>query len=121
MRRIPEIYAGRQFALSIEIFPPKTPEGDAALFEHLGRLKAFDPAFVSCTYGAGGSTQTRTVELCQRIQAELQIPATAHFTCVGSTVEQLQEWLTGNTLLMWGSAWRVTPRSTPNARTRRPI
>jgi methylenetetrahydrofolate reductase (NADPH) len=94
MRRIPEIYAGRQFALSIEIFPPRSPEGDAALFEHLGRLKAFEPAFVSCTYGAGGSTQTRTVELCQRIQAELQIPATAHFTCVGSTVEQLQEWLT---------------------------
>lgn len=93
MRRIPEIYAGRQFGLSVEIFPPKTADGDAALFENLGRLKAFDPAFISCTYGAGGSTQTRTVELCQRIQAQLQIPATAHFTCVGSTVEQLQDWL----------------------------
>jgi methylenetetrahydrofolate reductase (NADPH) len=94
MRRIPEIYAGQQFGLSIEIFPPKTPDGDEALFEHLGRLKAFDPAFISCTYGAGGSTQTRTVELCQRIQGELLLPATAHFTCVGSTVEQLKDWLT---------------------------
>jgi methylenetetrahydrofolate reductase (NADPH) len=93
MRQIPEIYADQSFGLSIEIFPPKTPGGDAALFEHLGRLKSYEPAFVSCTYGAGGSTQTRTVELCQRIQAELQIPATAHFTCVGSTVEELKDWL----------------------------
>ena len=49
MRRIPEIYATEEFGLSIEIFPPKTEAGDVALFEHLGRLRSFDPAFISCT------------------------------------------------------------------------
>ncbi len=89
-----DLYQPNSFDLSIEIFPPKTPQGDNAVFEHLQRLKSFAPAFVSCTYGAGGSTQTRTVELCQRIQNELGTAATAHFTCVGSTVEELQNWLT---------------------------
>ncbi len=89
-----DLYQPNTFGLSIEIFPPKTPQGDDAVFEHLQRLKAFGPAFVSCTYGAGGSTQTRTVELCERIQDELATPATAHFTCVGSTVEELHNWLT---------------------------
>ena len=94
MQRIPDIYGSNAFGLSIEIFPPKTEQGDAALFEHLNRLKAFQPAFVSCTYGAGGTTRTKTVELCRRIQADLGVPATAHFTCVGSTVDELTDWLT---------------------------
>ena len=89
-----DLYQPNSLDLSIEIFPPKTSQGDDALFEHLQRLKAFAPAFVSCTYGAGGSTQTRTVELCHRIQSELNTPATAHFTCVGSTVDELKDWLT---------------------------
>jgi methylenetetrahydrofolate reductase (NADPH) len=93
MRHLAEIYSNGDFGLSIEIFPPKSAEGDVDLFDHLERLKAFQPAFISCTYGAGGSTQTRTVELCQRIQNELSVPATAHFTCVGSTTGELKEWL----------------------------
>jgi methylenetetrahydrofolate reductase (NADPH) len=88
-----DLYSPGSFGLSIEIFPPKSEEGDEALFEHLGRLRQFDPVFISCTYGAGGSTRTRTVELCQRIQSEIGVPATAHFTCVGSTVDELREWL----------------------------
>ncbi len=88
-----ELYHSEGFALSIEIFPPKTEQGDRALFEHLARLKRFEPAFVSCTYGAGGSTRTRTVEICRRIQEELGLTATSHFTCVGSTVQELTDWL----------------------------
>lgn len=90
---LPEILKQRKPALSIEIFPPKTSKGDEALITHLDRLAAFRPAFVSCTYGAGGSTRTRTVELCQMIQQRFSLPATAHFTCVGSTREELIEWL----------------------------
>ncbi|MCA8992008.1 MAG: methylenetetrahydrofolate reductase [NAD(P)H] [Planctomycetaceae bacterium] len=90
---LPEILKQRSPALSIEIFPPKTSKGDEALITHLERLAAFRPAFVSCTYGAGGSTRTRTVELCQMIQQRFSLPATAHFTCVGSTREELVEWL----------------------------
>ncbi|MDB5391624.1 MAG: metF [Planctomycetaceae bacterium] len=91
--RISEIYRPGTFGLSIEIFPPKTTDGDVALFENLARLVKYQPAFISCTYGAGGSTRTRTVELCAEIQKRFQIAATAHFTCVGSTSSDLREWL----------------------------
>ncbi|MEK6258986.1 MAG: methylenetetrahydrofolate reductase [NAD(P)H] [Planctomycetota bacterium] len=91
--RIPDIYSAGRFGLSIEIFPPKTPEGDDSLRQTLRELAPFQPAFVSCTYGAGGSTSKRTVEWCQEIQNGCGLPATAHFTCVGSTREQLVEWL----------------------------
>jgi methylenetetrahydrofolate reductase (NADPH) len=91
--RIRDIYAGGQFGLSIEIFPPKTPEGDDSLRQTLRELTPFQPAFVSCTYGAGGSTSKRTVEWCQEIQTGFSLPATAHFTCVGSTRSELLEWL----------------------------
>lgn len=90
---LPEILRQRRPALSIEIFPPKTAQGDEALFNHLNQLAVFQPAFVSCTYGAGGTTQSRTVELCQSIQERYSIPATAHFTCVGSTRQELVDWL----------------------------
>lgn len=91
--RIGEIYRPGKFGLSFEIFPPKTPDGDDALWENVGRLARFRPAFISCTYGAGGSTRTRTVELCQGIQKRFQVAATAHFTCLGGTRDELRDWL----------------------------
>ena len=78
---------------SIEIFPPKTEAGDEALVETLDALMPYDPAFVSCTYGAGGSTRSRTLDLCERFGQKYNVPMTAHFTCVGSSQEQLIEWL----------------------------
>lgn len=92
--RIGDVYRTRPFGLSIEIFPPKTEAGDAALFETLRRAAVWKPAFVSCTYGAGGSTRNRTLDLCAAIQDQFQLTATAHFTCVGSTREELLAWLT---------------------------
>lgn len=86
-------YGSGKFGLSIEIFPPKTSAGDVALFESLDRLIAFKPGFVSCTYGAGGSTSKRTVELCVEIQRRYSVAATSHFTCVGSTRDELIDWL----------------------------
>ncbi len=94
MLTLGEIYAGQSTAVSVEIFPPKTPDGDQALFDTLDCLAAFRPAFVSCTYGAGGSTRDRTIELCRQIQSRYQVAATAHLTCVGSTREELVEWIT---------------------------
>lgn len=90
---IRDIYGEGRFGLSIEIFPPKTPDGDESLARTLARLAAFKPAFISCTYGAGGSTRNRTIDWCSRIQDEFQVPSTAHFTCVGSTRDELVEWL----------------------------
>ncbi len=91
--RMRDVYSGGRFGLSIEIFPPKTEEGDEALRQTLSEIIPFAPAFVSCTYGAGGSTSKRTVEWCKEIQERFQTTSTAHFTCVGSTQDQLIEWL----------------------------
>src|SRR5262249_45732015 len=53
----------------------------------------WQPAFISCTYGAGGTTRTRTVELCEQIQKRFSLTATAHFTCLGGTLDDLRDWL----------------------------
>ncbi len=91
--RIGEIYHDGEFGLSVEIFPPKTAAGDDSLFRTLDRLADYRPAFVSCTYGAGGSTRNRTVELCVEIQKRYDLTATTHFTCVGATRDEMLEWL----------------------------
>ncbi len=88
-----QIFQSAPFCLSIEIFPPKSADADASLWENLERLMPYGPSFVSCTYGAGGSTRHRTVDLCREIQRRFDVAATAHFTCVGSTVAELRDWL----------------------------
>jgi methylenetetrahydrofolate reductase (NADPH) len=74
---------------SFEFFPPKTKEGEEKLWSVLQELKPLHPAFVSVTYGAGGSTRTKTVELTSRIKHELGIEAMAHLTCVAATKDDL--------------------------------
>ena len=91
--QISDLYRNRPFGLSIEIFPPKTVKGDSSLLKNLERLAAFAPGFISCTYGAGGSTRDRTIEWCQTIQDRFERTATAHLTCVGSTREELTAWI----------------------------
>lgn len=91
--RIRDVYTAGRFGLSIEIFPPKSTDGDQALVETLEALAPYRPAFISCTYGAGGSTSKRTVDWCRTIQERFDCPATAHFTCVGSTRQELIDWL----------------------------
>ncbi|MCK5621750.1 MAG: methylenetetrahydrofolate reductase [NAD(P)H] [Alphaproteobacteria bacterium] len=70
--------------ISFEIFPPKTPRGDAALDSVLEQLAALRPAFWSVTYGADGSGQERTLRLVERLIAQ-DMPLAAHLTCVGAT------------------------------------
>jgi len=91
--RIGEIYGDGRCGVSIEIFPPKSPDGDEGLLRTLGRLAPYRPVFVSCTYGAGGSTRTRTVDWCVEIQKRFGLTATAHFTCVDTNRSQIEEWL----------------------------
>lgn len=91
--RIREIYGGDKFGLSVEIFPPKTAEGDSTLWDNIARLTRFKPAFISCTYGAGGTTRDRTIDLCRQIQSRFHVASTAHFTCLGGTVAELRDWL----------------------------
>jgi methylenetetrahydrofolate reductase (NADPH) len=75
---------------SFEFFPPKTPEGEANLWATLEDLRALEPGFVSVTYGAGGSTRDRTVELVTHIKERTGIEAMAHLTCVGHSREELK-------------------------------
>jgi methylenetetrahydrofolate reductase (NADPH) len=69
---------------SVEFFPPKTEEGRAKLRETRRQLAQLKPAFMSCTYGAGGSTQEGTLRTILDIQSEGQVAA-AHLSCIGST------------------------------------
>lgn len=88
-----DIYAGGKFALSFEVFPPKSAEGMTSLWSAIDRLREFDPGFISCTYGAGGTTRDQTLEIIAGIKSRDGQTATAHFTCVGSTVAELRDWL----------------------------
>ncbi|HWE15074.1 MAG TPA: methylenetetrahydrofolate reductase [NAD(P)H] [Solirubrobacteraceae bacterium] len=74
---------------SFEFYPPKTDAGERVLGLALESLRQLDPAFVSVTYGAGGSSRDRTLELTKWINQELGIEAMAHLSCVGSTREEL--------------------------------
>lgn len=75
---------------SFEFYPPKTDEGTEALLRTLGELAPLEPGFVSVTYGAGGSTRERTLELVTRIKRTTGITAMAHLTCVGHDREELR-------------------------------
>src|SRR5215471_14866699 len=93
--RIDEILGRAQEPVfSFEFFPPHSDEGERVLGIALESLRQLDPAFVSVTYGALGSSRTRTVELTKWIKQELGIEAMAHLSCVGSTREELREILT---------------------------
>lgn len=82
------------FALSFELFPPKTPESESMLWQTVDELVGFEPALITCTYGAGGSTQAKTLEVLDGVRSRHPAVAVAsHLTCVGSTVDQLRDYL----------------------------
>lgn len=88
--RIDEIIAADgDPVFSFEFFPPKTEEGEQSLYAALEALRPLEPSFVSVTWGAGGSTREKTIEIVSRIRATHELEAMAHFTCVGATVEEL--------------------------------
>jgi methylenetetrahydrofolate reductase (NADPH) len=78
---------------SFELFPPKTDEGERALFHTVEALRPLGPAYVSVTCGAGGSTRRKTVELVKRLKRESEVEAMAHVTCAGSSRDDVAEVL----------------------------
>jgi methylenetetrahydrofolate reductase (NADPH) len=76
---------------SFEFFPPKSDAGERVLGLALESLRQLEPSFVSVTYGAGGTSRGRTLELTKWIKQELGIEAMAHLSCVGSTREELSD------------------------------
>src|SRR2546423_2372590 len=89
--RIDEIIAGgNDPVFSFEFFPPKTEDGERNLHQALEDLAPLEPSFASVTYGAGGSTRERTIEITKSIKQDYGIEAMAHLSCVGTTREQLR-------------------------------
>ncbi len=86
-------YSSGKPALSFELFPPKTAAGNAALFRHLDKLLAFHPNFVTCTYGAGGSTRDKTLDIVCQVKQRYQIPVASHLTLVNATRADLRRYL----------------------------
>jgi methylenetetrahydrofolate reductase (NADPH) len=88
--RISDAIATLRPFFSFEFFPPKDDDGSRRLFETIAALAPLRPAFVSITYGAGGSNRARTVALAKQIQNETGITVVAHVTCVGAPRSELR-------------------------------
>ncbi len=78
-------------SFSFEFFPPKDDLGEQRLWSAVRELEPLQPTFVSVTYGAGGSTQERTVRMTKRLARETTLTPVGHLTCVGSSVQQLRQ------------------------------
>lgn len=77
--------------ISFEVFPPKNKDGDiSSIYHTIDGLSALQPDFISVTYGAGGSTKGKTVEIASKIKKEYNIEAVAHLTCISSTKEEIK-------------------------------
>ena len=88
-----DAYTAGRFGLSFELFPPKTPESEAAMWRTVDDLMAFEPSLITCTYGAGGSTRGTTLDVLKGVLARHDLPVASHLTCVGSTVDDLRAYL----------------------------
>jgi methylenetetrahydrofolate reductase (NADPH) len=91
--KIIDILNKRPASFSFEFFPPKSQDGWDQLFNTIESLKVWNPAYVSVTYGAGGSTRRQTIDLVSRIKHELGLESMAHLTCVDSSQDQILETL----------------------------
>ena len=88
--RISDALATQRPFFSFEFFPPRSDEAHRQLLEAAWTLRELRPAFVSVTYGAGGSTRARTIEISKQIQTEIGLNVMAHVTCVGSSRAELR-------------------------------
>lgn len=87
--KIRELFEQDFPVISFEFFPPKTDAGAEKLFQTVAELKDLEPSFVSVTYGAGGSTRRKTLEVLERIKKETGIEVLAHLTCVGHSKDEI--------------------------------
>lgn len=112
--QLSQLHRANKLVVSFELFPPKTPEGEVRLFERaISEMLQLSPAFLTCTYGAGGSTREKTLEIVSRINRDFPINAVSHLTCVGRSrsdialyLDQLQAAGINNIIALRGDAPR---------------
>lgn len=85
-----EVLSSGRRSFSFELFPPKTEDGERVLWQTVREIESLRPTFVSVTYGAGGSTQDRTVRLTGEIARDTTLTPVAHLTCVGASRDELR-------------------------------
>jgi methylenetetrahydrofolate reductase (NADPH) len=86
--KLADLYARPELTLSVEFFPPKTDKGEENLFSEIEIIKRLNPAFCSVTYGAGGSTREKTVDLVERIHRTCGLEVMCHLTVVGQSKDE---------------------------------
>jgi methylenetetrahydrofolate reductase (NADPH) len=91
--KLADLYARPELTLSVEFFPPKTDKGEENLFNEVEVIKGLKPAFCSVTYGAGGSTREKTVDLVDRIHRQCGLEVMCHLTVVGQSKEEARSVL----------------------------
>lgn len=91
--QLSKVYDNGRLGLSFELFPPKTAAGEAEMYRHVEQLVAFAPDYITCTYGAGGSTRDKTLDIVEQVKRRFGCGTASHLTCVGSTVEELHAYL----------------------------
>lgn len=90
---IAQVLKQHQPAISFEFFPPKTETASQELFQTIQQLVPLKPAYVSVTYGAGGSTRTLTHDLVVKLQEKTNLTIVSHLTCVGSSQDEIHHIL----------------------------
>ena len=90
---IKDAYENGRFGLSFELFPPKTPESEAMMWKTVDELMAYEPAMITCTYGAGGSTRGTTLDVIEGVRRRHDVSVASHLTCVGNTADELRNYL----------------------------
>jgi methylenetetrahydrofolate reductase (NADPH) len=90
IRKIADILKEKQRTYSFEFFPPKTEKGEAKLYETAAVFTELEPDWFSVTYGAGGGTREKTIEIVDALQKRFDVPVMHHFTCVGHSKSDLK-------------------------------
>lgn len=90
---IKDIFSSKKPVISFEIFPPKKDSPVETIYHTLAGLKNTRPDFISVTYGAGGSTTTRTVEIASLIKEQYKVESLAHLTCITATRQEIDNIL----------------------------
>src|SRR3989338_5823907 len=90
MKKLTELFKFGKPTFSFELFPPKTEEGYQKLLTTVEGLAALKPDFISVTYGAGGGSRDKTLDIVQHIEEKHRVTGVAHLTCVLHTKDEIK-------------------------------